>query len=289
MWTPLLLTLLGSLRWTALADPPGQDEPCTPDKLPYGPSFVVPLELAQGVTLGRGDPAPYAASARLYPTYILDRQRQLRVAAAAGFALVNPGLEALIGGRLSKSVFEVNAGPIRGVGAHLGIEGLYGTSDRALLGAALIFDAGGAFQATIRADQDVTNHATLLELGLGIQVYTGPTPVKRTPLPQTPTTYLGRVRQAMARGVKAAIGAARTESVVACTELVSSARRFFGNPSPAVTTVAAFRQALTDGGLARIEGRMREPPPRPPDVTEIDVVGALYRGIADGIERPGGQ
>jgi hypothetical protein len=289
MWTPLLITLLSNFHSLAPSDPQARDEPCTPDKLPYGPSFVVPLELAQGVTLGRGDPAPYAASIRLYPTYILDRQRQLRVAAEAGLALVNPGLEALIGGRVGKSVFEVNAGPIRGVGAHLGIEALYGTSDRALLGAALIFDAGGAFQATIRADQDLTNDATLLELGLGIQVYTGSTPVKTTPLPETPTTYLGRVRQAMARSVKAAVGAARNESVLACTELVSSVRSFVRNPSPSVTTVAAFRQALTAAGLAQTEGRMREPPPRPAEVSETEVVGALYRGMADGIERPGGQ
>lgn len=287
MWTPLLLTLLNSPGAVA-PDSLTHDEPCTPGRSSYGPAFVVPLELAQGVTLGRGAPAPYAGSVRLYPTYILDRRHQVRIAAEAGLALANPELEALIGGRVSKSVFEVNAGPIRGVGAHLGIEALYGTTGRALLGAVLIADAGGAFQATLRADQDVTNGATLLELGLGLHVFTGATPVKSTPLPKPPTTYLERVRHGMARAVKAAIGAARNESVLACTELVSSARRFARNPLPGVTTVVAFRQALGDGELARIEDRMRDPPPRPIEVSETDVVGALYRGMADGIETPGG-
>ncbi len=286
MWTPLLITLISGLRAIAPADSPADDKPCTPDRSPYGPGFVVAVELAQGVTLGRGDPAPYAGSARLYPTFILDRRRQLRAAAVAGLALVNPELEALIGGRASKSVFELNAGPIRGVGAHLGVEALYGTTDRVLLGAALILDAGGAFQATLRADQDVTNDATVLEVGVGINVHTGPTPVEIPRRPQTPTTYPGRVAQLAARAVKAAIGEVKNDP--GCTELISAARTFARKRSPTVTTEADFRRALYDASLSRIERQLLPLPERPVEISETDVVAALYRGMLDGIETPGG-
>lgn len=288
MWNSLLMALIGGLGIAVPVAAQAQADPCTPGRSAFGPSFVVPLELAQGVTLGRRAPAPYAASVRIYPTYVLDRKRQLRAAAEAGIALANPALEGLLGGRISKSVFELSAGPIRGVGAHLGIEALYGTTGRALLGGALILDAGGAFQVTVRADQDVTNDATLLELGLGIHLYTGPTPEQTTPLPPTPTTYLGRVGQRAARAVKAAIGIARNESVSACTELVSAARAFVAQPSPDLTTIAEFRQALRNTELALVEGELLDPPPPPPDISERDVVAALYRGMAEGIETPGG-
>jgi hypothetical protein len=231
--------------------------------------------------LGRGSPAPFAASLRVYPTYIIDRQGQLRLAAVGGAALVNPELEALIGARITKGVFELNLGPLRGVGAHLGAEALYGTSDRVLLGAMLIGDAGGVFQGTLRAAQDITNGATLLELGAGIHLYNGPTPESRPMVRTPPRDYLGKVAQRMAIDLKATLGTARDEDFAACRKLVSASRRFVERRSPAITTVAAFRAALRTQGLTRLETDMLEPDPPPPGTTEQQVVQALYRGMAD--------
>jgi hypothetical protein len=214
---------------------------------------------------------------------MLDRRAQLRVAAAVGGALVNPKLEALIGGRVTKSVFEINAGPVRGVGAHLGLEALYGTSDRALAGVMLIADAGGLFQGTLRADQDLTNGATILELGVGLHLYNGPTPEAPQVLPAPPRDYLGRVAERMAIDVKATIGTVRDEGVAACRDLVSKVRRFVRQHSPGVTTVDGFRSALSAQGLDRVATDMTEPDPPPPGTTEAQVVQALYRGMADGV------
>jgi hypothetical protein len=281
MRLPLLVSLLISPTW-ATAEPAVQDQdPCDPGRSAYGPSFVVPVEAAQGVTLGRGSPAPFAASLRVYPTYIIDRRGQLRLAAEAGAALVNPDVEALIGARITKGVFELNIGPVRGVGAHLGVEGLYGTSDRVLLGVMLIGDAGGVFQGTLRAAQDITHGATLLELGAGIHLYNGPTPeapqVTRVP----PRDYLGRVAERMAIDLKATLGDAREEGQAACRDLVSASRRFVEQRSPGIGTVAAFRAALRTRGLHRLETDMLEPDPSPLGTTEQQVVQALYRGMAD--------
>jgi hypothetical protein len=286
-WIPpigLLLALAGPA--TSLS--PVRDDPCAPEKPAYGSSFVVPLEVAQGVTLGRGSPAPYAASIRLYPSYVLDRRRQVRIALASGVALVNPKLEALVGGRLSTSIFELKLGPIRGIGLHLGLEGLYGTSDRGLLGLMLIGDIGGAAQGTIRAEQDLTHGATLLELGLGFHVYDGSTPEKAPVLPTPPHDYLGLVAQGMARDFKAAIGTVRKQSVPACQKLVAAAGAFVRQPSPDVTTVEAFHHALTDAGLEQVETLMFDPEPAPAGVTELQVVRALYRGMADVLGIPPG-
>ena len=284
-WIPPL-GLLFVMAGPATAIASGRDDPCAPGKSVYGPSFVVPLEIAQGVTLGRGSPAPYAASIRLYPSYVLDRRRQVRIALAGGMALVNPQLEALVGGRLSTSVFELNLGPIRGVGLHLGLEGLYGTSDRGLLGLMLIGDLGGAFQGTIRTERDFTNSATLVELGLGFHVHDGSTPEKAPVLPTPPHDYLGLVAQGMARDFKAAIGTSRRESVTACRALLLAAQAFVQPHPPDITTVVAFRHALTEAGLEQVETLMFDPDPAPAGVTEVQVVQALYRGMADVLEIP---
>lgn len=278
--SPAGLLFLTAAPAATIASLDGRD-PCAPGKSAFGPSIVVPVEFAQGVTLGRGSPEPYAASVRLYPTYVLDRRHQVRVALATGGALVNPSVEALVGGRLTTSLYEFPAGPVRGVGVHVGIEGLYGTSDRGLLGVMLIGDAGGAFQATLRAERDFTNDATLLELGLGFHVYDRSPPEKAPDLPTPPRDYLGRVGERMAIDFKAAIGTARNESVTACRALISAARTFVRQPSPAVTTIAAFREALKAGGLAQVDTEMLDPPPPPAGVTERQVVQALYRGMDD--------
>ncbi|MGH7754387.1 MAG: hypothetical protein ACREN5_16405, partial [Gemmatimonadales bacterium] len=278
--SPVGLLFLTAGPATAIAGRGGGDF-CAPSKSPFGPTVVVPVEFAQGVTLGRGAPAPYGASIRLYPTYVLDRAHQVRIAIAGGGALVNPRVEALVGGRLSTSVYEFPAGPIRGVGVHVAIEALYGTSDRGLLGVMLIGDAGGAFQATIRAARDVTNRATLLELGLGFHVYDRSPPDRAPVLPAPPRDYLGRVAESMTIALKAAIGTARNENVTACRTLISAARNFVSQPSSAVTTIPAFREALGAGGLALVESLMSDPPPAPEGVTELEVVQALYRGVDD--------
>jgi hypothetical protein len=277
------LGILLVLAVPAAAMSAGGDDPCAPGRSAFGPTIVVPIEFAQGVTLGRGSPAPYANSLRLYPTYVLDRRQQLRVGLLGGSALANPRLEVLLGGRLSKSLYELNAGPIRGVGVSAALEGVYGTSDRGLLGAMLIGDAGGAFQATLRVEQDLTHGATLLELGLGFQVYDRSPPEKAPVLPAPPRDYLGRVAQQMAITFREAIAIARDESVTACRELVSAARGFVRRADPVVTTVAAFREALDAGGLARVEDLMDEdqPPPPPAGMPERRVVQALYQGVND--------
>jgi hypothetical protein len=277
-----LLTILSSLATPVAA----QGDPCAPTRSPYGPAFLLPVEFAQGVTLGRGSPAPYAASLRLYPTYVLDRRSQLRVAGEIGGALANPAVEALLGVRVTKSVFEVNLGPIRGIGAHLGAEALYGTSGRALLGAMLLADGGGIFQGTLRVEPDVTHGETVLELGLGLQLWTGPTPETAPVIPTPPQTYLGRVAEKMAIDIKSAIGTARLESPAACRQVVSGVRRLVEDRSPSVATVAAFRSALKAHGLQQIEADMLDPDPPPPGTSEAEVVGALYHGAADALGIP---
>ena len=268
----------------ALATPAaGQDDPCAPARSPYGPAFLIPIELAQGVTLGRPSPAPYAASLRVYPTYIVDRRKQVRVAAEIGTALSNPSVEALLGARVTKSVFEVNLGPVRGIGAHLGIEALYGTTGRALVGAMLIADAGGIFQGTVRVEPDLRNGATILELGLGFQLFSGRTPETQQVIRTPAQGYLGRVAEKMAIDVKSAIGTARLESVAACRQVVSAARRFVESRTESINTVAAFRSALRVHGLQLIEADMLDPDPAPPGTSEREVVRALYQGVGDAV------
>jgi hypothetical protein len=273
------LTILSALA-TPIA---GQDDPCAPARSPYGPAFLMPVELAQGVTLGRPSPAPYAASLRLYPTYVVDRRRQVRVAGEIGAALNNPSVEALLGARVTKSVFEVNLGPVRGIGAHLGVEALYGTTGRALLGAMLIADAGGIFQGTVRVEPDLSNGATVLELGLGFQLFSGRTPETQQVTPTPAQGYLGRVAEKMAIDVKSAIGTARLESVAACRQVVSGARRFVEDRTESINTVAAFRSALREHGLRQIEADMLDPDPPPPGTSEREVVRALYQGVGDAV------
>jgi hypothetical protein len=280
---PLLAGLLNIVLAIPVA---GQEDPCASARSPYGPAFLIPVEFAEGVTLGRGSPAPFAASLRLYPTYVLDRRTQLRLAAEIGGALANPAVEVLLGGRVTKSVFELNLGPIRGIGAHLGIEALYGTSGRALLGAMLLADGGGIFQGTLRVEPDVTHGATVLELGLGLQLFSGPTPEPPTVTPTPPRNYLERVAEKMAIDIKSAIGTARLESVTACREVVSGVRRFVEDRSESVTTVAAFRSALREHGLQQIEADMLDPDPPPPGTSEREVVGALYSGVTDALGTP---
>jgi hypothetical protein len=284
MSLPPLAVLLAILPSFALPLA-GQGDQCDPARSPYGPAFLIPAELAQGVTLGRGSPEPYAASLRLYPTYVLDRRSQLRVAAEIGGALVNPDVEALLGGRVTKSVFELGLGPIRGIGAHIGLEALYGTSDRALIGAMLIADGGGIFQATVRGGADLTNGATLLELGLGVHLSSRDAPEPRLVTPTPPRDYLGRVAERMAIDIKSALGTARLSSVAACRQLTSRLRRFLQDRS-SVATVAAFRGALRAHGLEQIEADMLDPDPAPRGTSEAEVVTALYRGVADALGVP---
>jgi hypothetical protein len=285
MGSPLLLMLL--MLGPTEPNPFLLGNPCQPDRPEYGPAFVLPVELAQGATAGRGSPAPYAASLRFHPTYVLDRKRQIRVAATLGSALVNPDLELLLGGRITTSVFELNAGPLRGIGAHLGLEGLYGTSGRGLLGAVLIADGGGILQVTVRVEPDVTNGATLLELGLGTHLDRGRSP-RFTPVPSTPEAagYADSVRKRMTLDTRAVVGELRFRSVGDCEAFLQSARAFLQRRDPRPTTVRGFRQALTAHGLGRLETDMAEPPPPPSGVSEAVTVEALYRGLGDGISTP---
>jgi len=293
MGSPLIALLLGSLGGTLPASGPASASalagaPCVVSRSAYGPRFVLPLELAQGATVGRGSPAPYAASIRLHPTYVLDRTRQIRIAATLGPALTNPDVELLLGGRITKSVFELNAGPVRGIGAHLGLEALYGTSGRALLGAVLIADGGGLFQATVRVEPDVTNGATLLELGLGMQLYEDSVPYHPAAGPTRPVEsgYASRVREQMTNDTRAIIGTLRNEDPDACERFLRSARAFVRHPDPRITTIAAFRQALRANGLARLDEDMDPPEPPPPGARESDAVDALYLGLTDGLSTP---
>jgi hypothetical protein len=289
-WISLLKISLIATTPAGASYQPVRDDPCTPARPAYGPTIVVPLEVAQGVSVGRGSPAPYAASIRLYPTYVLDRKHQTRFAVAGGLVLVNPKLEGVIGARLSRSLLELNTGPLRGIGLLLGVEGLYGTSDRGLLGVMLIGDLGGAFQATIRGEQDVTNGATLLELGLGFHVYDRSPREVAPVLPEPPSDYLGKVAERMAITFKEAIAEARSESVAACRSLVSAAQAFVRQRASA-RSIAAFREALKSEGLARVESLMDvdEPPPAPGGLTEAEVVQALYQGIRDPLRADSGS
>jgi hypothetical protein len=284
MSLPRLAVLLAILPSFALPLA-GQDNHCAPARSPYGPVFLIPAELAQGVTLGRGSPAPYAASVRLYPTYVLDRRSQLRVAAQIGGGLANPDVEALLGGRVTKSVFELDLGPIRGVGAHVGIEALYGTSGRTLVGAMLIGDGGGIIQGTVRGAADLSNGATLLELGLGVHLSSTAAPEPRLVMPTPPQDYLGRVAERMSIDIKSALGTARLSSVAACRQLTSRLTRFLRDRG-SVATVAAFRGALRAHGLEQVDADMLDPDPAPQGTPEAEVVTALYRGVADALGVP---
>jgi hypothetical protein len=221
----------------------------------------------------------------VYPTYVLDRRSQLRVAAEIGGGLVNPDVEALLGGRVTKSVLELDLGPIRGIGAHIGVEALYGTSGRTLVGAMLIADGGGLFQGTVRGGADLTNGATLLELGLGVHLLSTPTPEQRLVRPTPPQGYLGRVAERMSIDIKSALGTARLSSVAACRQLTSRLQRFLRDRS-SVATVAAFRGALRAHGLEQIEADMLDPDPAPQGTSQAEVVTALYRGVADALGVP---
>jgi hypothetical protein len=278
----LAAALVGMAALNAFPQGGPSADPCAPERLPYGSTLLLPIEAAQGVTLGPS-PAPYAASIRLHPSLVLDRARQLRVSATLGGALVNPDLEALVGGRISIMALELPLGPLRGVGLHVAAEGVYGTSDRTLLGGAVVADAGQLAQLLVRLHRDVTNDVTLLELGLGATFALSRPPSDVPPAPEPARTYLARVRQNMRIALGAALGAA--DDVAACRALADRARGVVDKASPRDSSVAALLDALRDAGLEEAVAALEAAPdpllPPQEGRTEAEAVAALLDGMRE--------
>jgi hypothetical protein len=104
-----------------------------PDETPW--SFHLLVDLGAGAFLGRGVPVPLAASLRVSPSLAVLDDR-LRLGATGAISFCDPGLEALVGPRVSVDVRRLRAGDAGELARlQIGAEALRGKSHAQLLGA----------------------------------------------------------------------------------------------------------------------------------------------------------
>lgn len=104
--------------------------------------WLVPVDLTQGLTLGRGAPVPFTASARLNVSRGFGAGGRFRVGPTVAVLYTNPDWEVAAGARAGLRVFSLNIPMLSRWGVYLQAEQLYGTGELAPASLALLTDLG---------------------------------------------------------------------------------------------------------------------------------------------------
>jgi hypothetical protein len=135
------------------------------------PRFFLGVEVGQGLFVADHPPHPFTASLRVHPMWRFGSARTAGVGLTSSATYVNPGMSWMGGGRISYELFRLTAGELRLASLHLAGEALWGTDDRNPVGGALIIEAGGVVQLTLRGARDLARDVSLFEISLGVDLW----------------------------------------------------------------------------------------------------------------------
>jgi hypothetical protein len=189
------------------------------------PSFSVPLDLTDGLVIGRSDGAPFTASARAGAMLsVLPGTRRLLIGPIAGLAYTNPDVEGLLGGRVAYRVWSLGLrqGLDLGTRGDMVLEGGWETGGSGVASAGFILDLS-VVRLVTRATYDITRDDVRLELGAGRILYAK----RKDPLPT--------VRPPPSRWHNAQV---EFQAVVR-----TGVARVFNQPQPTDTTVPPWERA----------------------------------------------
>lgn len=150
------------------------------------PSFSIPLDLSDGLVIGRSHGAPFTASARVAAMLsVLPRTRRLLIGPMVGLVYTNPDLEGLLGGRVAYRVWSLGLrqGLDLGTRGDVVLEGGWETGGSGVASAGFTLDLS-LLRLVTRATYDITRNDVRLELGAGRLLYArrkDPLPTERPP------------------------------------------------------------------------------------------------------------
>jgi hypothetical protein len=188
-------------------------------------SFSVPLDLTDGLVVGRSHGAPFTASARTAAMLsVLPGTRRLLIGPIAGLVYTNPDLEGLLGGRVAYRVWSLRLrqGLDLGTRGDVVLEGGWETGGSGVASAGFILDLS-LVRLVTRATYDITRDNVRLELGAGRILYAE----RKDPLPT--------VRPPPSRWHNAQV---EFQAVVR-----TGVARVFNQPEPTDTTVPPWERA----------------------------------------------
>lgn len=147
----LLLTGAGTVA--------GQDAPLERQRL------GLPLDVAQGAIVSRGDPTPYTLSVRaVIPELRFGEGGVLRLGPALSLSHTNPGWEGALGLRTTVRLMQIFL-PENGL--LLAAEAAWGTGDRTPLTGALLVDLDGLVRFGPWVTREIQSGEWLLEVSIG--------------------------------------------------------------------------------------------------------------------------
>jgi hypothetical protein len=188
-------------------------------------SFSIPLDLTDGLVIGRSHGAPFTASARTAAMLsVLPRTRRLLIGPTVGLVYTNPDLEGLLGARIAYRVWSLGLrqGLDLGTRGDVVLEGGWETGGSGVASAGFILDLS-LLRLVARATYDVTRSDVRLELGGGRSLYAE----RKDPLPT--------VRPLPSRWQNAQV---EFQAVVR-----TGVARVFNQPEPTDTTVPPWERA----------------------------------------------
>jgi hypothetical protein len=189
------------------------------------PSFSVPLDLTDGLIVGRSHGAPFTASARAAAMLsVLPRTRRLLIGPMAGLVYTNPDLEGLLGARVAYRIWSLGLrqGLDLGTRGDVVLEGGWETGGTGVASAGFVVDLS-LLRLVTRATYDITRDDVRLELGAGRALLAE----RKDPLPT--------VRPPPSRWHNAQV---EFQAVVR-----TGVARVFNQPEPADTTVPPWERA----------------------------------------------
>jgi hypothetical protein len=154
-------TLLCSLALVATAMPLVA-QPARPATM-----WVVPVDVTQGFTAGRGTPVPFTASARAYVGLGVGAGGRFRVGPSAAVLYTNPDWEVAAGARAALRVFSLNIPMLSRWGVYLQAEQLYGTGEIAPASLALLTDLG-ILRFGVWGSHDWRHEVQTVEASIGV-------------------------------------------------------------------------------------------------------------------------
>jgi hypothetical protein len=129
--------------------------------------WVLPVDITQGFALGRGEPVPFAASARAHVGLGLGAGGRFRIGPSAAVLYQNPGWEAAAGARAALRVFSLNIPMLSRWGVYLQAEQLYGTNEVAPAALALLADLG-LLRVGVQGSHDWNHEVQTVEASIGV-------------------------------------------------------------------------------------------------------------------------
>jgi hypothetical protein len=189
------------------------------------PSFSVPLDLTEGLVIGRSHGAPFTASARSAAMLsVLPGSRRLLIGPIGGLVYTNPNVEGLLGARVAYRVWSLGLrqGLDLGTRGDVVLEGGWETGGSGVASAGFILDLS-LLRLVTRATYDVTRDDVRLEVGAGRILFAQ----RKDPLPS--------VRPPPSRWHNAQV---EFQAVVR-----TGVARVFNQPQPTDTTVPPWERA----------------------------------------------